>query len=104
MFLSGMFSLSSSPSSSDDDGKKFKFTSLSCRCGSFSVGPVVGVDMPPKIEFEIGGGGGEIRAVSAALHTPNWGPRCHRGPNFSPVTTYPPKESFDPSKFKYEAL
>jgi len=27
----------------------------------------------------------------------NWGgPRCHRGPKFSSVTTQSPKESFDP--------
>jgi len=30
---------------------------------------------------------GPTRAVSAALHTPNWGERCYRGPKFSPVAT-----------------
>ena len=39
-----------------------------------------------------------FRAVSAALHTPNWG-----GTKFSPVTTYPQRK-LRPSKFKYEAL
>jgi len=32
----------------------------------------------------------EVRAVSAALHTPNWGARCHWGPKIlvpSPLST-----------------
>jgi len=40
-------------------------------------------------------------AVSASLHTPNWGPRCHRGPKLQSLS---PETKFQPPKFKYETL
>jgi len=36
--------------------------------------------------------------------TPNWGAQhCHRGPKFSPITTYPQRK-LHPPKLKYETL